>query len=68
MKIVLILIFILGIFLVIFYWWRDQRYLKQKVTEVMSDSVWKEIEEERRKNLSQRNKFREILKKIENKK
>ncbi len=42
-------------------WWRERKYLKKKTSEVLSESLWKEIEQERQTSLDQRRKFREAM-------
>lgn len=41
---------------------RERRYLKKKTSEAMSETVWKEIVEEREEALKKRRHFQEALK------
>jgi len=62
-----ILVFVL-LFCLFLVWWRERRYLKRKTSEVMSETLWREIERERAENLEKRRRFRETLREVQNRK
>lgn len=53
--------FLICISVVIFIWFRERRYLKKKVSEVMSDETWSEITEERELAMRKQRLFKATL-------
>ncbi len=49
--------------LVVYFRWRESKYLKKKTSEVFSPSLREAIEKERGENLEKREKFEEALRK-----
>lgn len=56
-----ILLFLLLVGLAYFVWMRDRRYQKKKTSEVMGESVWRDIVAEREAALQKRRAFQKAL-------
>lgn len=58
-------VFLIALGLLVFNFLRERRYLKKRVSEAMRSEVRQEIEEERALLLARRERFRSILKKVD---